>query len=69
MHTYMHRYIYIYAYTAAYAFAAHVCAILSRFAMDMSLAGLVMGIGAALAPLRSPRACLVRAPRLPPHCP
>ena len=55
--------------TAACAFAAHVCAVLSRFAMDMSLASRVMGIGATLAPLRCPRACFVRAPRLPPHIP
>ena len=42
--------------SAACAFATHVCAVLSMSAMDMSLAGLVMGIGAASAPLRSPRA-------------
>ena len=55
--------------TAACAFAAHVWAVLSRFAMHMSLASRVMGIGAALAPLRSACACHVHLLRLPLHSP
>ena len=47
--------------TAACVFATYSCAVLSMFAMDTSMAGLVMAVGTGSVPLRSPRACLVRA--------
>ena len=47
--------------TAACVFATYSCAVLSMFAMDTSMAGLVMAVGTGSVPLRSPRACVVRA--------